>query len=471
MKLACVLALSSVGFTATTKTPARPAAKPTAKAVGKAAPKKSAPATKTAAAPKKSTAKRTFQRPVRAYPAPVVPVQVRTVARENVSAAAERVSAGNIEYAGALVPFFEQLYRHQAGLTEGPLRMLHYGDSHAAADEWTGGMRQAFQSRFGDGGSGYSFAGRPWNGYRRLDVKGWSTPGWYTDGLIGRNGDGRYGLGGISMTASRPREAVYLVAEGEKLEVFYLQQPGGGAINVYDNGALVERVSTGGDLGPGYYVYQTASGPHRFEIETVEYKPVRLFGWAVENAKGVTYETLGINGAQASIAFAWDESLLADNIARRSPALIVLAYGSNEARNKDWTSETYRDMFLQLLERYRKAAPAASILVLGPPDQAIQMGRAGWVPAVKLDMIVEAQRQAAAQMGCAFWDLRTRMGGKGAMRNWVLAGMAQGDYVHFTAPGYRLIGEALYRDLMAQYEEFLAVRTRIAAAPALQEPR
>jgi len=27
-------------------------------------------------------------------------------------------------------------------------------------------------------------------------------------------------------------------------------------------------------------------------------------------------------------------------------------------------------------------------------------------------------------------------GGKGSMREWVLAGMAQNDYVHLTAPGY-----------------------------------
>jgi lysophospholipase L1-like esterase len=465
MKWIGVLAMTSVAVAATPKAPAKPAASAPKAAVRPAA-RKPVAARKAAPAVRKPAARRTPTAVARRYPAPVAPVKVRTVARETVNAAAARFAAGNIENAGALVPFFEQLYRHQLGLTEGPLRILHYGDSHTAADEWTGGMRQAFQARFGDGGSGYTFAGRPWNSYRRLDVKGWSTPGWYTDGLIGRNGDGRYGLGGIAMTASRPRETVYLVADGEKLEVYYLQQPGGGAINVYDNGVLVEQVSTAGELGPGYYVYLTTSGTHRFEIETVEYKPVRLFGWAVENAKGVTYETLGINGAQASIAFAWDEALLADNIGRRSPALIVLAYGTNEARNKDWTPESYRDMFLQLLERFRKAAPAASILVLGPPDQAIQMGRSGWAPAAKLDMIVDAQREAAAQMGCAFWDLRARMGGKGAMRNWVLAGMAQGDYVHFTTPGYKLIGEALYRDLMAQYEEFLDVRARIAAAPA-----
>src|ERR1700735_5553043 len=33
-----------------------------------------------------------------------------------------------IENAGTLIPFFEQLYRHQKGDMPGPLRTLHYGD-------------------------------------------------------------------------------------------------------------------------------------------------------------------------------------------------------------------------------------------------------------------------------------------------------------------------------------------------------
>ncbi len=107
-----------------------------------------------------------------------------------------------MENAAALVPFFEQLYRHQKGEIPGPLRILHYGDSHTAADEWTGDLRTHFQEKFGDGGSGYSFAGRPWNGYRRLDVRTGSTRGWHTDGLVGRAGDGIYGLGGVSMSTT-----------------------------------------------------------------------------------------------------------------------------------------------------------------------------------------------------------------------------------------------------------------------------
>src|SRR5204863_8259176 len=125
-------------------------------------------------------------------------------------------------------------------------------------------------------------------------------------------------------------------------------------------------------LGAGYAEYQgveVAAGPHRFEVETLQRAAVRLFGWVTEKDRGITYGTLGINGAQASIVFRWDEALLASHIARRNPALIVLAYGTNEATNPDWTAETYRDMFSALLQRMRQAAPTASSLVLGPPDR------------------------------------------------------------------------------------------------------
>jgi hypothetical protein len=245
---------------------------------------------------------------------------------------------------------------------------------------------------------------------------------------------------------------VYLLADGQQFELFYLQQPGGGAIQIYDNGTPVERISTDGVPAPGYYHYEGVPGQHKFEVETLDRAPVRLFGWVAENARGVTYEELGINGAAAS------------NIERRNPALIVVAYGTNEAGRKDWTVESYRDTFTELIRRFRSAAPTATILIIGPPDRYIRTRSKGWIPMDNIDLIVEAQREAAAATGCAFWDLRAKMGGKGAMREWVLAGMAQGDYVHFTGPGYRMIGDAVFRDLMGQYEIFLKARESIAAA-------
>ena len=369
-----------------------------------------------------------------------------------------------IENSAALIPFFEQLYRHQKGDVPGPIRVLHYGDSHTAADELTGSMREQFQQAFGDGGAGYSFAGRPWNGYRRLDVKTGATNGWYSDGLVGRTGDGKYGLGGVSVTAKRAHESVYLVADGQSFELFYLKQPGGGEVAVYDNGALIDQFSTSGDQSePAYLHYDAEAGQHKLEVETLDAYPVRLFGWVAEKATGVTYETLGINGAEAAMMLGWDAAILRSNIERRNPALIAVAFGTNEAGHRDLTVDGYRDLYLRLIHRLREDAPTATILIVGPPDREGYSRRAGWVAMDTLDTIVEAQRQAALAAGCAFWDQRDKMGGKGAMRQWVQAGMAQYDHVHFTVAGYRMIGSALYRDVMSQYEVFLKARGELAA--------
>jgi hypothetical protein len=117
-------------------------------------------------------------------------------------------------------------------------------------------------------------------------------------------------------------------------------------------------------------------------------------------------------------------------------------------------------MFASLIFRIRKMAPTASILVIGPPDRYIR-SRAGWQVYDSVDRIVEAQREAALGTGCAFWDLRAKMGGKGSMRQWVNSGLAQRDYVHFTAPGYRLLGGAVFQDLMEHYGTFLKVRQEL----------
>jgi lysophospholipase L1-like esterase len=410
------------------------------------------------------SAKKKPARPKPARPRTIpVSVAVRTKAHDSVL---ENVANGAeipVENAAALIPFFEQLYRHQGGELMGPLHILHYGDSHTAADEWTGELRSRFQEKFGDGGSGYSFAGRPWNGYRREDVRSGSTRGWHTDGLVGRSGDGVYGLGGISMSVRAPREDVYVEADASEFELFYYQQPGGGSLQLYDNGMPVDRVSTDGEAGPAYYHLEAVPGTHRLEVETLDKAPVRLFGWVAEKTTGVTYETLGINGAQASIILDWNAETLRSNIARRNPALIVLSYGTNEAGRKDWTLESYRDMFSHLIGRLREASPTATILVIGPPDRDIH-SRKGWQPMDAIDTIVEAQRQAALANGCPFWDTRAKMGGKGSMQQWVSAGMAQSDHVHFTGMAYHMLGDAVFRDVMSQYDVFLKARKSIVAS-------
>ena len=401
---------------------------------------------------------------------PPTPVTRVTVAARAASAAKVdrylEVSAGTALFQpGALVPVFEQLIRMGAGQDPKTVHIMHFGDSHTAADEWTGGLRELFKVKFGDGGSGFSVAGRPFLGYRRFDAHGGASALWQSYGGRSGIGDGYYGLGGVSILSSLRGQFVYLDAECDRLEIEYLLQPGGGRLQLFDNDQPMDEISTDGELGAGYTVYETTPGPHRFRLLTLDSRPVRLFGWAADRNSGVTYEALGLNGAEAGVIEHWNEAMTATYLQHRNPGLIVLAYGTNEATDPNWDADGYRTMFEDLLTRLRRAVPTASIMVVGPGDRWRYLhGR--WQTVDGIDKIVDAQQAACKEHAVAFWDTRRRMGGKGSMRDWVYAGLAQGDYVHFTAAGYRRLAAVMYADIMQQFEAYQKTRTEVGAPAA-----
>ncbi len=121
-------------------------------------------------------------------------------------------------------------------------------------------------------------------------------------------------------------------------------------------------------------------------------------------------------------------------------------------------------MYSRLIQRLRMDAPTATILVIGPADRTQKVRKIGWQTMEKIDVIAQAQREAALANGCAFWNLKAKMGGSGSMLKWGIAGGgAQADHVHFTGPGYRMLGDAIFRDVMSQYDIFLQARAAVVA--------
>jgi lysophospholipase L1-like esterase len=391
-------------------------------------------------------------------PAPVSPA-ARESAAHRVAEDLAVSSEMGFEQPQAFAPFFQRLMQLASGEVTTPVHVLHFGDSHTAGEDWTGTMRLLLQRRFGDGGSGYSLAGHPFAGYRRFGTRHGATPGWQTDGLASGEGDGYYGLGGVSIYTRRAAQSVYIEADCSQVEVYYLQMPGGGDLELLDNDRIVKTFSTDGEIAATSFTYKTTPGIHTLKLLTLQNRPVRLLGWSTDRDTGITYESLGINGAQASIFFRWKESMIADDLRQRRPSLIVLAYGSNEASDPNWTAESYQAMFSALLKRLRAMAPEASLLVVGPTDRMMRMRTGGVVLVQGIDKIIAAQRLACSENGVAFWNAKRRMGGSTSMREWMAAGLAQPDFVHFTSPGYEKLGETLYGDIMRLYEQYLRVHT------------
>jgi len=366
----------------------------------------------------------------------------------------------NFETAAELGSFFQNLT--QARFAKTPVHILQFGDSHTASDDWVNEMRAGLQSRYGNGGAGFTLPGRPFKGYRRYDISGTSSEGWVPEGTVMHPSDGRAGLSGICMTAHAAGQFLTLRTSGELLEIHYLQQPAGGAFEFSVDGQLVEAVSTRGEPGAGIYRYQPPPGDHDYRLRTMSSDPVRIFGWTSDRASGVTFETLGINGAHASMIRTWDNAIWQPEVASRKPALIILEYGTNEANSPKWTRERYVADLESVIARVRAAAPDASLLMVGPPD----CGKLR--PLTHLDEVIDLQRQVSLENHVAFWNWRERMGGPRAIVRWAQAGFGQPDHVHLTGAGYRLIGKTLVEDLLSEYSSYLARQSQaVHQSPSL----
>jgi lysophospholipase L1-like esterase len=359
----------------------------------------------------------------------------------------------------AMKSFYAALASTQRG--EWVTRIVHYGDSHVAADILTGALRKSLQTCFGDAGPGFVLVGRPWQWYSRPGVVSRASSGWQADGLSQASlaADGRLGLAGVSLSTRNAGEWTSLTASGRYFDVYVLKQPGAGALDISLDAVEMRRdVSLRSKTTEADYIEIVAPDDsiHTIEIRTRSSGPTRIFGIAIEGERaGVVYDALGINGARATRPLLWDWRLLSSNLERRDADLIIVGYGSNEVTDPDLDLEEYTASFAALLRRFHEAAPRASILVLGPPDRAVLTGRR-WKTASRMSSLIDAQRRAALKAGDAFYDLFKAMGGSGSIERWATLSqpLAQADRVHLTAAGYRIVADWLYREITHRSQSY-----------------
>lgn len=377
----------------------------------------------------------------------------------------------------ALSHFHDALARLRSGEDpDGKVRVAVYGASHTDADIYPGYLRTYLQERFGDGGHGFVHIAKPWKWYRHVEMAVESSRGWLTEHAQRRKArpDGYYGLLGCSLSSSRQVWGKIRPRGGKastRYDFYYLAQPGGGSFRVLVDGKRKARVDTKApEYGPGYHTLELEAAAHKIEVRTIGNGEVRMFGMTAENDQpGVVVDTLGIGGTRASNQLRWDEAIWSDNLRRRAPDLFILAYGTNESMDEDQPISVYEADLRAVLERFHRAAPEASCLLMGPGDFPVKTEEGGLAPRPRLMQIVEVQRQVASEMGCGFWDALAFMGGPLSMGDWVHADprMARDDHIHLTRRGYVRMGMALTDALMFDYD---AGTEAVAVGPGKPRP-
>ena len=374
---------------------------------------------------------------------------------------------GNLDRPDRLGHLFRELSGLDDGHAHDDVRVVQFGDSHTAADVGTATLRHILQARFGDGGRGFVSIGKPWKSYAQDGIRGGMTTDF--DGSKIRikgdraAGDGLYGLlgAGIRSDAGSARAWTRIAQPTSRIELDYLGAPSGGSFDVFIDGALAGRVSTrAGETAAGYSAFDAPDSPHEVELRTVGDGEVRLFGMALDRAQaGVVVDALGINGAQIFTPLRSNEEHFAEQLHHRSPDLVILAYGTNEALDPKLGDAEYERGLVELLGRVARAAPSASCLLLGPPDLARHASKekpyAFWP---RIGEIVALQRKVATAAGCAFYDQLEAMGGPGTIISWVKEheARAKSDYVHLTRFGYAQLATSLGTDMLRGYDEWRA---------------
>ena len=354
----------------------------------------------------------------------------------------------------ALDAFFARLAKTDRKEPGAVTRILHYGDSTIASDYISGTVRRRLQSRFGDAGHGFILIANPWEWYFHNDVTHASDGEWKASRLAGPTAlDGMYGLGGVSFTSYGGGIAWFGAASRgdygrnvSRYDLYYLEQPGGGTVEITMRGRAVERFSTRGDgKASRVHAVHVDDGENKIGVRSAGGGPVRLFGVALErDMPGVVYDALGSHAAMAVYWQRQDRAHWKDQMALRDPALIVFQYGTNESDLWRLDRDVYEKALAGLIDELHEVAPSASVLVVSPLDRAeVQSGKLATKPVI-LDLIA-IQRRVALSHGAAFWSTFDAMGGSGSMAQWVKARpqLAGQDLTHPTPLGAEVLGDML----------------------------
>jgi lysophospholipase L1-like esterase len=344
------------------------------------------------------------------------------------------------------------------------LRVLHFGDSHAGASA----LHTLMRADLGLDGPGWIF---PWAAGAPGDVRAGRSSGWQRLGLKpgARDDASAAGLTGLALETRRAGATAWVEAAFSRARVYLLQQPGGGAARLRVDGRVVARVGLDAPEPDARVLTWDAPGAaisRRIEIVSEGGGAVRVLGLALEGPSGQTYSPLWINGAQASWLLRQPEAVVASLVRGEAPALLILAFGTNEACDDSFDAALYEAGLQRVVARLRSAAPRAALLLVAPPDAG-----ASKADPRALDAVIEVQRRLAQAWGAGFVDLRAVMGGAGTIARWQQAGLARPDEIHFTPEGYRELGRHVLAAAQAQLgREAAAPAARLAAAPPRPAP-
>lgn len=358
-------------------------------------------------------------------------------------------------YVGQLKNFFNALDKSKTK----QVRIAHFGDSMIEGDLITSEIRNILQSKYGGKGVGWLSITSQDTKFRQT-TKHTFSDGWDMASVYTRNPK-KLPLG-ISGEIFIPEREAWMQYETnrryrtmrsfEQVRLFY-SDANASSIKYSLNG---EREETG-RLKKGRGIQEleiTGKG----DLTSVRFEVPKdagyFYGVSLESKTGVYVDNFPLRGNSGVDLNDIDDGDLKDFAKYMDYDLVILEFGLNAVGSIKGNYSWYEKEMIKVVDKFKKAFPKASILMISVHDKAKKEGNR-FVTDPEILRLLKTQQNVAKESKVAFWNLFEAMGGNNSMDEWVSANppMAFKDYVHFNDQGARKVADMLTDALLDAYNK------------------
>lgn len=349
---------------------------------------------------------------------------------------------------------------------KGKINIVHMGGSHVQADIISGRVRERlsnfYPSNKGSRGLVFPYKVAGTNNPYNYVVN--STGKWESCKNTQRDKFCELGLTGISVTTRDTTSSIsislktdyYQAYDFNHLRIFHMADSSMfSVVPVFSDTAATYWIKKQIDKGitdiyfDRYYQQLTL---HFKKTDSLQWG-FTLYGIQLENEDpGITYHAIGVNGASTSSYLRC--LLFPSHMRELKPDLVIMGIGINDAAGKEFDPLAFEYNYQKLIDSIRAASPGTAILLITNNDSYKKYRRKYYVnkngPVVRESML-----KLAKEKNLAVWDFFTVMGGLESMETWMKHGLGKSDRVHFTTPGYKLMGDLFFEALLKHYEYYL----------------
>jgi lysophospholipase L1-like esterase len=348
---------------------------------------------------------------------------------------------------------------------KGKLNIVHFGGSHIQADILTSQIREHLQEfvKVDHPSRGLVF---PFKAAKT------NNPGSYNISYTGqwdgcRNSVLRhqcdFGMSGITATAYDTLSSINVSLVNKyhptyyfkSVKVFHEFGENYFELKVDENVSYDYKVE---DHYEGFTEYFFSTYQTEFEIklnkaDSLQSKFV-LYGFLFENDEpDIVYHAIGVNGASVPSYLRCEK--LQDQLKHLKPDVIVFSIGINDAYESDFTRRSYEKNYNELIEKIQSTCPNVAIIFTTNNDSYKLSRRRRYLNRKGL-LVQESMQAMSKKHGAAYWDMFEIMGGLNSSPTWVANGKMKRDKIHFTAEGYRLMGDLFFNALMEKYGDYIS---------------